>query len=271
MHKAKHERKRFPVLLTFDLDAELLWTARDPRNWQRPIALSQGAYGYREGVPRILNLLAKYGLHCTFFVPGMIVERNREVVREIHAAGHEIAHHSYSHRWLEGQTLEEERMEIEKTSDLIAGITGSKPLGYRSPAAEFSANTMNLLLEHGFLYSSNFFDRDEPYKHVVNGKKTELIEFPFAWVLDDAPFFLYSIQLTGRSMWPPSLVFEHWAAEFDTLYEERKCFVLAMHPQIIGRPSRIRLLERLIRHIRRHPRAWIARCGEVALALKDSL
>jgi peptidoglycan-N-acetylglucosamine deacetylase len=262
---------RFPVLLTFDLDAELLWTARDPKNWQRPIALSQGAYGYREGVPRILNLLAKYDLHCTFFVPGMIVERNREVVEAIHNAGHEIAHHSYSHRWLEGQTLEQEREELEKTSELIASVTGRTPLGYRSPAAEFSANTMKLLLEHKFLYSSNFFDRDSPYKHVVDGKKTELIEFPFAWVLDDAPFFLYSIQLVGRVMMPPSLVFEHWTAEFDALYEEKKCFVLAMHPQIIGRPARIRLLERLIRHIRQFPGVWIARCDEVARHLADTL
>lgn len=262
---------RFPALLTFDLDTELLWTARDAKNWQRPIALSQGAYGYQEGLPRILKLLAKYGLHCTFFVPGMVVERHRAVVESIHAAGHEIAHHSYSHRWLEGQTLEQEREEIEKTSELIAGVTGRKPLGFRSPAAEFSENTMNLLLEHKFLYSSNFFDRDSPYKHVVNGKKTDLIEFPFAWVLDDAPFFLYSIQLVGRVMMPPSFVFEHWAAEFDTLYEEKKCFTLAMHPQIIGRPSRIGLLERLIRHMRQFPNTWIARCDEVARHLSSTL
>ncbi len=261
----------FPVLLTFDLDAELLWTARDPKNWNRPIALSQGAYGYREGVPRILNLLAKHGLHCTFFVPGMIIERQREVVQEIHAAGHEIAHHSYSHRWVESLTPQEEREEFEKTTDLIAGLTGQKPRGWRSPAAEFSPRTMDLLLEYGFLYSSNFFDRDSPYKHVVNGKKTELIEFPFAWVLDDAPFFLYSIQLTGRIMMPPSGVFEHWSSEFDGLYAEKKTFVLAMHPQIIGRPSRIPLLDRLIRHIRAHKNVSIARCDEVALAIKDKL
>src|ERR1043166_7494336 len=124
--------------------------------------------------------------------------------RPMTSAGHEIAHHSYSHRWLQDMEEPEEREEFEKTNDLIAGLTGSKPLGWRSPAAEFSKNTMRLLLEYGFLYSSNFFDRDEPYKHVVHGRKTDLIEFPFAWVLDDAPFFLYSIQLVGRVMMPPS-------------------------------------------------------------------
>lgn len=263
--------KPFPVLLTFDLDGELLWTARDPKNWQRPIALSQGAYGHKEGIQRVLNLLSKHDLKCTFFVPGMIVERNRSTVKEVFEAGHEIAHHSYSHRWNETLTAEEEREEFAKTIDLIADLTGRKPLGYRSPAAEFSPHTMQYLLEFGFLYSSNFFDRDAPYKHTVDGKKTELIEFPFAWVLDDAPFFLYSIQLTGRVMMPPSFVLEHWVAEFDQLYKENKCFVLAMHPQIIGRPSRITLLERLIKHIREHDNVWFARCDEVALALRDTL
>lgn len=262
---------KFPVLLTFDLDGELLWTSRDPKNWDRPIALSQGAYGYREGVPRILALLEKYGIHCTFFIPGMIIERQRKVVCDIHSAGHEIAHHSYSHRWLQDMEEPEERQEFEKTSELIKGVTGFKPYGWRSPAGEFSRNTMRLLLEYEFLYSSNFFDRDQPYKHVVNGQKTNLIEFPFAWVLDDAPFFLYSIQLTGRVMMPPSLVFEHWSAEFDQLYAEKKAFVLAMHPQIIGRPSRIALLEQLIRHIQAHENVEFYRCDRLALQLKDSL
>jgi peptidoglycan/xylan/chitin deacetylase (PgdA/CDA1 family) len=91
-------------------------------------------------------------------------------------------------------------------------------------------------------------------------------------VLDDAPFFLYSIQLTGRIMMPPSFVFEHWAAEFEGLHSETgKCFVLAMHPQIIGRPSRIELLERLIAHIRQHDDVWLARCDEVADSLSGKL
>lgn len=265
------ETTPFPVLLTFDLDAELLWTSRDPKNWNRPIALSQGAYAYREGLPRVLDLLAKHGITCTFFVPGMIIERNRDAVQDIVAAGHEVAHHSYSHRWLEGMSEPEERDELQRTIDLIADLTGQRPAGYRAPAAEFTANTMRLLLEYGFRYSSNFFDRDAPYRHVVDGRKTELVEFPFAWVLDDAPFFLYSIQLTGRSMMAPSLVLEHWTAEFDGLYAERKSFVLAMHPEVIGRPSRIPILGRLIEHIRGHDDVWFGRCDDVARVLVSTL
>ena len=44
-----------------------------------------------------------------------------------------------------------------------------------------------------------------------------------------------------------------------------------MHPQSIGRPSRITLLEELIRYILGHPRVWLARCDEVADALRPAL
>src|SRR6185437_16201307 len=67
--------KGFPVLLTFDIDAETMWTARDPKNAERPIVMSQGAYGWKVGMPRILDLLARYGLRVTFFVPGLVMEQ----------------------------------------------------------------------------------------------------------------------------------------------------------------------------------------------------
>ena len=41
--------KGFPLLLTFDLDAETMWTARDPAYAKRPILMSQGAYGWKVG------------------------------------------------------------------------------------------------------------------------------------------------------------------------------------------------------------------------------
>ena len=68
-----------------------------------------------------------------------------------------------------------------------------------------------------------------------------------------------------------SAMIKYFLAEFDQLYSERKAFVLAMHPQIIGRPSRITLLERLIRHIQQHEDIQFYRCDQLALELKDSL
>lgn len=265
------ESLRFPIMLTFDIDAETLWIARDPKMATYPIALSQGRYGTKIGVERILRLLTKYQIPATFFVPGMVMEQNEPLMKEIIQQGHEIAHHSYSHRWLENISLEEERMEMEKGITLIEKVTGRKPRGYRSPAGEFSPHTLDLLLEYEFAYSSNFFDDEVPYKHVIHGKKTNLVELPFAWALDDAPFFLYSNRLPGRVMSAPSAVLETWKREFDGLYAERKSFVLAMHPQIIGRPSRIQILEELIQYMQRFSNSWFARCDQVVESIRDQL
>lgn len=261
----------FPVMLTFDLDAETMWTSRDPKNAERPIVLSQGAYGWKVGTGRILDLLARYGIKATFFVPGLVIAQRPALIERIIANGHEIGHHSWSHAWIVNLSPAEEREEMERGIEIITRVTGRKPAGWRSPAAEFSSITMLLLLEKGFRYSSNFFDDDTPYLHVVDGKPTDLVEFPFAWVLDDAPFFQYSITLPGRTMQAPSAVLEAWKAEFETLYHEDCAFTLAMHPQIIGRGSRLVALEGLIRFIGEHPGVWFARCDEAAESMRPAL
>ncbi|MCC7284521.1 MAG: polysaccharide deacetylase [Acetobacteraceae bacterium] len=261
----------FPVLLSFDLDCETLWTSRDPKNAERPVIMSQGAYGWKVGCDRVLGLLARYGIQSTFFVPGLVIEQRPALMERILKGGHEIAHHSYSHRWIVTLSAAEEREEMEKGIAAVERATGRKPRGYRSPAAEFSAITLGLLKEYGFSYSSNFFDEDSPYLLEIDGAQSDVVEFPFAWVLDDAPFFNYSITLPGRTMQPPSSVLEGWIDEFDTLYAERRYFMLAMHPEIIGRPSRITMLERLIRHIAGHPNVWFSRCDEAADALRPRL
>ena len=263
--------KGFPVLFTFDLDVETMWTSRDPKNAERPIIMSQGAYGWKVGLGRVLNLLNSYSVHATFFVPGLVIEQRPQVVDMILEKGHEIAHHSWSHKWIVNMSPDEEREEMSRGFEIIERTTGRPPVGYRSPAAEFSPITLELLQEYGFGYSSNYFDDDSPYLHVINGKLTDIVEYPFHWVLDDAPFFQYSITLPGRTMQAPSAVLEAWKMEFDMLYEEDREFVLAMHPQIIGRPSRIKALEGLIQHIQKHDDIWFGRCDEIANDLRPRL
>jgi peptidoglycan/xylan/chitin deacetylase (PgdA/CDA1 family) len=261
----------FPLFLTFDLDAETMWTARDPSYAQRPILMSQGAYGWKVGVPRILDLLRRYGLKTTFFVPGIVVEQRPQVMEAILADGHEIAHHSHTHRWILTLSPEEEREEMEKGIEAIRRATGRKPRGWRSPAAELSAISLPLLLEYGFDYSSNFFDDDSPYLLEIGGRRTDIVELPFRWVLDDAPFFQYSIVLPGRTMHPPSSVLESWKTEFDMLYAEDRMMMIGFHPQIIGQPSRLWVLDKLIQHALSHPKVWIGRCDEMTDDIRPRL
>ena len=99
---------RCAVMLTFDFDAETLWTSRDPANWDRPGVLSQGTYGAKVGVPRIISLLEEEGLPATFFVPGRVAEFHTDKVEAILRAGHEIGHHGYLHEWVDPAEPEKE-------------------------------------------------------------------------------------------------------------------------------------------------------------------
>ena len=119
--------KGFPLFLTFDLDAETMWTARDPAYANRPVLMSQGAYGWKVGTGRILDLLDRYGLKVTFFVPGLVIDQREALMEDILKRGHEIAHHSYSHRWILSLTPEEEREEMEKGFQSIKRVSGRAP------------------------------------------------------------------------------------------------------------------------------------------------
>ena len=68
------DQKRIAVMMAFDLDAETMWTTRGDGNADHITNLSRGAYGPKQGVPRILNMLDVHQIKATFFIPGVIAE-----------------------------------------------------------------------------------------------------------------------------------------------------------------------------------------------------
>jgi peptidoglycan-N-acetylglucosamine deacetylase len=255
------------VALTFDFDAESSWLATAWRSG--PAALSRGAYGANEGVPRILKLLDEFNIPATFFVPGDTAERHSELVKRIVAAGHEIGHHGYVHESPQLLTPQEERSVLERGLEALARH-GQKPAGYRSPGGEVSPSTYPLLLEYGFRYDSSQVGRDTPYWVEINGRQTELAEVPFAWELTDSAHFLFAFSptyMTGMSA--PSKVEEIWWGDFDGAYRDNDIFVLTLHPEIIGRRHRMTLLERTIRHMQEFRGVRFTQMRDIADAFRS--
>lgn len=91
---ARAKEPRCTALLTFDYDAESCEARMFPN---KPVKLSKGQFGPRVGLPRVLDLLDKYGIRSTFFVPGWTAEKYPESVKEIVRQGHEVAAHGYMH------------------------------------------------------------------------------------------------------------------------------------------------------------------------------
>jgi peptidoglycan/xylan/chitin deacetylase (PgdA/CDA1 family) len=264
------EGRRLAVSLTFDFDAESAWLGSFGVAF--PSALSRGEYGATEGVPRILKLLAKYELPATFYIPGDTADRHPEETKAIVGAGHEIGHHGYLHEPPHRLDLPAEREMIERGLDALDRQTGIRPTGYRSPAWELSNNTFDLLEEYGFDYDASQLGADRPYWVHMNGERRNLVEVPGAWELTDSSHFLFAYSptyLTGLSA--PSKVEEIWRADFDGLLAESNdaCYVLTMHPQIIGRPHRMQMLERIITHILESDGVWITQMSSIAAEFRS--
>ncbi len=252
---------RCAVVLSFDVDAETLWLIADPANAQKPGLLSMGHYGPTVGVPLIMDLLERTGIHASFFVPGWTAEHYPEMMRAIVAAGHEVGHHGWIHETPTSLTAEQERDVMERGLRAIEQTAGVRPVGYRSPAWEFSTNTLSLLAEYGFRYSSNLMDTFLPYQH----PDTEIVELPVQWILDDAPFFLFRPSGATRPIQPAATAFQAWQEEFTGIYTYGGLCMLTMHPQLSGRPGRVQMLERFIQYARSMPEpVWFATGAEVA-------
>lgn len=251
------------VMLTFDVDAETLWLSRDPENANRPGVLSQGTYGPKVGVPKILETLEDSGVKGTFFVPGWTADHHTQRIEMIVKDGHEVGHHSYSHKWVTEPQAEIE--EMEKGLEALKRTVGVVPKGYRSPAGESSTNLMRLLNKHGFLYDSSLLDDVMPYRHKLPDGAAGPIEIPWHWSLDDAPYALFSIK-NPRPIMTNEHILSIFKAEFLELYKWGGVFNATFHPQVIGRPSRIAMLRELIRWIQGFPNVWFATGTEVAQA-----
>jgi peptidoglycan-N-acetylglucosamine deacetylase len=250
------------VCLTFDLDAETAWISRDPANAERLAVMSQGAYGPKVGVPLILDFLERNGLRATVFVPGWTAERYPDVVAGIHRRGHEVGHHGYLHEALEGRSRDEEEEILVKGSSILAGITGERPVGYRAPRYEITRETTALLRTHGFEYASNLQDTLWPYLHPG---APPLVEIPTTWILDDGPYFAYGIRPPlYRQIYPPAAVLSTWKDEFRGMHPLGGAFTLILHPQFIGRPSRMLMLQDLVDYVRTFPGVWLTHGRELA-------
>jgi peptidoglycan/xylan/chitin deacetylase (PgdA/CDA1 family) len=265
-------RARLSCCISFDFDALSLWIGTfQSRN---PSTLSRGEFG-AVVIPRILRILEAHDARVTFFIPGHTVYAYPDTVREIQAAGHEIAHHGWVHESPAGLDRDAEREIMLRGLEALNSVLNVEPQGYRSPAAELTENTVELLLENGFSYDSSCMANDfypyylrtgdviAPDAAYVFGPTTDLIEAPFSWALSDFSRFEFVWgQNPGFSN--PSMVREIWQGEFDYAYRDFDggAYILTLHPQVIGRGHRMLMLETLLEHIASHADVVFESIGE---------
>jgi peptidoglycan-N-acetylglucosamine deacetylase len=249
------------VCLTFDFDAMSGFIARGMTS---PSTISRGEFGV-VAAPRILALLAHHQIASTWFIPGHTIETYPDMCRRVVDAGHDIGHHGWTHVPPNDMPRTDEEKGLVRGIEAIESLCGTPPRGYRSPSWDLSPHSVELLIEHGFLYDSSMMGHDwMPYRvrqgdmielqqPAVFGPPTRLIEMPISWSTDDYPHFefLRTPATVLQGMMNANDVLSNWVDDF--LYMKRSTdwgvLTYTMHPFVIGRGHRMLMLERLIERL----------------------
>jgi peptidoglycan/xylan/chitin deacetylase (PgdA/CDA1 family) len=256
---------RCAVALSFDSDHE---TNELREGGESPGKLSQGQYGNRQGVPRIVEILKRHNVPASFYVPAVTAMLYPDEQRNLAAQGHEIGIHGWIHERNSVLPIDAERDLMQRSFDVLKKITGVDPVGMRTPSWDFSPNTLRLAKELGLIYDSSLMADVDCYELLMDEQPTGVVELPVEWIRDDAVYFNMNRFAALRPYTPPTDVFDIFKREFDAAYAEGGLFQLTMHPHVIGYRSRVWILDALIRHIQQHSDVWFATHADIVRYVK---
>ena len=135
----------------------------DVEDWYQGLEIPLSEWGRFErrveaSMRTMLELMERYGVRATCFVLGKVAKEHPQLVRAIHAAGHEVATHGYSHEKIYNLTPQRFREELRRSIRLLEDLTGEKVIGHRAPyftITEQSLWALDVLAEEGILYDSS--------------------------------------------------------------------------------------------------------------------
>ena len=252
---------------TIDVDAE------SPQIWRSRATgikglnqLEQRRYGLREGIFNLLDLLERYGVRATCFVPGFEAATRPWLLEALAARGHEVGLHCWYHEVVADLSAGRFREILEKCIELFESTLGSRPVGFRSPSWEMTPESLEVLADLGILYDSSLSGYDHPYE--LGG----MTEIPIQWPMDDAIFFRFVGG--GADHWQPASTAaqcESWIAHTMNICRFGGVAVSTMHPWLTGRPGRLPLAEALLEHVSSVKGIWIATLAEIAAYHNNSV
>ncbi|WP_114941256.1 polysaccharide deacetylase family protein [Mucilaginibacter endophyticus] len=222
-------------------------------------------YGYKEGIPRMLDNWDKLGIKVTTHMVGSAVLRNPALAKEIVDRGHEASGHGMNWKDEYDMSYDDEKKFIKDGLDAIKKVTGQTAVGYNANFLRRSENTLNILQELGCIYHIDDLSRDEPFIIKVNQKDFAVV--PYTVRNND----LGMIELRNFS---PDQFVSQIKMEFDQLYEEsatkRRQLSITFHDRVSGTPQMTKAATELITYMQKHPGVAFKRKDEIAeMTLKD--
>jgi peptidoglycan/xylan/chitin deacetylase (PgdA/CDA1 family) len=240
-----------------------------PQNMQKGFIDLPGAtwfqYGYKEGIPRMLDNWDKLGIKVTSHMVGSAVLKNPALAKEIVDRGHEAAAHGMN--WATEYTMpyEQEKQFIKDGADAIKKVTGFTPVGYNANWLRRGENTLKILQELGFVYHIDDLSRDEPFIIPVNQK--DFVVIPYTIRNNDI------VLIEGKNFSTDQFL-SQVKMDFDQLYAEaefkRRQMSISFHDRIGGTPQMVKAATELIKYIQQHKGVSFKRKDEIArMAIAD--
>lgn len=222
-------------------------------------------YGYKEGIPRMLDSWDKLGIKVTSHMVGTAVLKNPQLAKEIVERGHEAAAHGMNWSSQYNLPYEAEKKFIQDGVDAIKKITGTTPVGYNANWLRRGENTLEILSELGFKYHIDDLSRDEPF--IIQVKNKDFAVVPYTLRNND-------ILLIEGKNFSADQFFNQVKLEFDQLYAEsefrRRQLSISFHDRIGGTPQMVKATQNLIQYMQKHTGVSFKRKDEIAtLALQD--
>lgn len=240
-----------------------------PQNMQKGFRDLPGAtwfaYGYKEGIPRMLDNWDRLGIKVTSHMVGSAVPKHPELAKEIVQRGHEAAAHGMN--WSTQYTMpyQEEKKFIEDGVKAIKQVTGFDAVGYNANWLRRGENTLRILQELGFTYHIDDVSRDEPFVIKVNNKDFAVV--PYTIRCNDI------VLLEGKNFSADQFVAQV-KMEFDQLYLEaghrRRMMSISFHDRISGTPQMVTAAKEIFTYIKQHDGVSFKRKDEIArITLND--
>ncbi|MBO68667.1 MAG: allantoinase PuuE [Acidiferrobacteraceae bacterium] len=231
-----------------------------PRHGKRHMSIeSIYEYGARVGVWRVLEFFRRREIPITLFGVAMALQRNPDVAISALKAGHEICCHGY--RWIDYHDvpIDIEREHLHKAIEIIQELTGQRPLGWYT--GRTSENTRKLVVEEGgFLYDADDYSDDLPYWVHMLGRDHLIV--PYTLDANDMRFATTQGFNSGEHF------FAYLRDTFDVLYAEAaevpRMMSIGLHCRLIGRPGRMRSLEKFVNYVQGYDKVWFCRRIDIA-------
>ena len=199
-------------------------------------------YGNRVGFWRLLKVLDDLSIKAVLAINGSAVEAYSAISQAALDRNWEFMGHGYTQKNM--QNVADERLDIQKTAEVIKKFTGKHPRGWLGPGLTETWETPDLLVEEGYEYVCDWVLDDQPVE--LKTKSGSIANIPYTQECNDIAMMLIQHH-------PAREYYQRASDQFDQIYldseESARVMALVVHPYIMGVPHRLRYFREILEKI----------------------